>query len=136
MDCQIEGIRISTSLFHAPPPFLPRAPSPRGLYSPFEETFRTPVSSGTSAEIVAQLPADSVLRRFAPHLRLSDGCAEACYRDFRIKSAFQPIFSFAHNRPVGFEGLARAWHVGGAVVSPGALLSVERSTEGVVLDRK
>ena len=30
------------------------------------------------------------------------------YQGLRITSAFQPVFSIAHSRPVGYEALARA----------------------------
>ena len=47
-----------------------------------------------------------------------DGTYVALYGDLRLKSAFQPIFSFAHPTPVGFEALLRATDSAGAPVSP------------------
>jgi len=76
------------------------------------------------------------LSRFVERLHASEGQFEASYRDWRIQSAFQPIFSFAHARPVGFEGLARARDLSGGAVSPMTMLSSESSAEGTIfLDR-
>src|SRR5882757_8407837 len=78
----------------------------------------------------------SPLQRFSAHLQGGNGRAEARYRDLSIRSAFQPIFSFAHARPVGYEGLARAVDIEGNTVSPMTLLSGEKTFEGTVfLDR-
>jgi EAL domain-containing protein (putative c-di-GMP-specific phosphodiesterase class I) len=91
-----------------------------------------------SEEPVAQLPppADSGVSRYGSQLRKADGVSEAVYRNFRVRSAFQPIFSFAHSRAVGFEGLARTWNERNEVVPPPVLLSADRSPEGIIfLDR-
>lgn len=91
-----------------------------------------------SEEPVAQLPppADSGIGRYCSQLRKADGISEAVYRNFRVRSAFQPIFSFAHSRAVGFEGLARGWNERNEVVAPPVLLAADRSSEGIIyLDR-
>ena len=45
---------------------------------------------------------DSEATRLSPHFsRNDDGSYAAAYRNLRLKSAFQPIFSFAHPQPVG-----------------------------------
>src|SRR4030095_10845089 len=91
-----------------------------------------------SEEPVAQLPppADSGINRYCSQLRKVDGISEAVYRNFRVRRAFQPIFSSAHSRAVGFEGLARAWNERNEVVPPPVLLSADRSSEGIIfLDR-
>jgi EAL domain-containing protein (putative c-di-GMP-specific phosphodiesterase class I) len=76
------------------------------------------------------------LGRFVERLLRSEGQFEASHQEYRIRSAFQPIFSFAHGRPVGFEGLARARNQSGEAVSPMKLLASERSAEGTIfLDR-
>lgn len=49
--------------------------------------------------------------------RAQDGRGE-----FRLRSHFQPIFSLAHRRPVGYEGLVRATREGGENVAPLDLL--------------
>jgi len=56
------------------------------------------------------------------------------FRGLRLQSAFQPIFSFAHPRPVGYEALARVRDPLGQPVSPAALFSRSRGDdEGLVL---
>jgi len=42
--------------------------------------------------------------------------------ELRLRSHFQPIFSLAHRRPVGYEGLIRATRPGGGSVAPLDLL--------------
>src|SRR5258706_8116197 len=87
---------------------------------------------------VAQLPppADFGISRFRSQLHRTEDLTETTYRNFRVRSAFQPIFSFAHSRAVGFEGLARAWNERGEPVPPPILLATDRSSEGIVfLDR-
>jgi EAL domain-containing protein (putative c-di-GMP-specific phosphodiesterase class I) len=94
------------------------------------------MSDDNVAELLPRVPPDPRLDRYGPHLRKQEGHVESLYRNFRIRSAYQPIYSFAHNRPVGFEGLARAWNECGDAVAPGMLLSADRSSEGIVfLDR-
>lgn len=77
--------------------------------------------------------------RLSPHLERLQAVGEAVeaeHRGLRIRSAFQPVFSFAHNRAVGFEALARARKADGAPVPVSELLSMDRSVEGTVfLDR-
>ncbi len=56
------------------------------------------------------------------------------FRGLRLQSAFQPIFSFAHPRPVGYEALARVRDPLGQPVSPAALFSRSKGDdEGLVL---
>jgi EAL domain-containing protein (putative c-di-GMP-specific phosphodiesterase class I) len=91
-----------------------------------------------STDPVAQLPpaAGSGIERYCSAFRRAEGLTETVYRGFRVRSAFQPIFSFAHSRAVGFEGLARAWNEHGEAVPPPVLLSADRSSEGTIfLDR-
>ncbi len=93
-----------------------------------------------SEENVAALPPatppEQAVQRYSSLLSRQDGHLEAAYRDYRIRSAFQPIFSFAHNRPVGFEGLARARNGAGETVAAGTLLSADNTPEGIIfLDR-
>jgi EAL domain-containing protein (putative c-di-GMP-specific phosphodiesterase class I) len=73
---------------------------------------------------------------FAECLHFLEGQFEASHQDYRIRSAFQPIYSFAHGRPVGFEGLARARDRSGLSISPMTLLASERTRDGTIfLDR-
>ncbi len=53
-----------------------------------------------------------------------------------VSSAFQPIFSLAHRRPVGYEALMRARTAAGlAVAPPDAFGMVRNDREAVFLDR-
>ena len=54
-----------------------------------------------------------------------------------LSSQFQPIFSLAHRRPVGYEGLIRALDGGGATVSPAELFRrAPRGAPRIDLDRR
>jgi len=46
------------------------------------------------------------------------------YQGLSLGSHFQPIFSVAHGRAVGYEGLIRAWHDDGRLESPATLLAM------------
>jgi EAL domain-containing protein (putative c-di-GMP-specific phosphodiesterase class I) len=52
----------------------------------------------------------------------------ADYYDLKLTSAFQPIFSFAHRRPVGYEALLRA-SMFGDDVAPGKIFSIIRGRD-------
>ena len=57
--------------------------------------------------------------------------------EFRLSSHFQPIFSLAHRRPVGYEGLVRATDARGRVVRPYELFSKAHQVEARIrLDRQ
>jgi EAL domain-containing protein (putative c-di-GMP-specific phosphodiesterase class I) len=57
--------------------------------------------------------------------------------EYRLSSHFQPIFSLAHRRPVGYEGLIRAVDPGGRRVSPFELFSKAPHGEArISLDRQ
>src|SRR5690349_24826077 len=57
--------------------------------------------------------------------------------EFRLTSHFQPIFSLAHRRPVGYEGLIRATSSRGRSVTPYELFSKATQVEARVrLDRQ
>jgi len=65
-----------------------------------------------------------------------DGELSARHGDYRLQTALQPIYSYAHRRPVGYEGLVRARDRAGNPVSPAALLdSVASFDETIFLDR-
>jgi len=58
------------------------------------------------------------------------------FRDFRLASAYQPIFSLAHKRIVGYEALVRAEDSGKQPVRPDTLFGREEDLPDVVfLDR-
>jgi len=54
----------------------------------------------------------------------------------KLASAFQPIFSITHRRPVGYEGLLRAFEPDSTAVSPQDVFrSIQTESEGIRLDR-
>lgn len=60
----------------------------------------------------------------------------ARHQDFVLHSHFQPIYSFAHRRVVGHEGLMRAWTKVGKQLSPYTVFASARTEpELVTLDR-
>ncbi|MFA6921802.1 MAG: EAL domain-containing protein [Gallionella sp.] len=65
-----------------------------------------------------------------------DGPVAGSFRDFRVTSAFQPIYSLSHKNPVGYEALCRPVDAGGVAVSPLALFGqVNDESDNVLLDR-
>lgn len=59
----------------------------------------------------------------------------SAYNDYRIISAFQPIYSISHRRIVGLEGLARGIDVEGNIVSPLTLFQKQKISDIGDLDR-
>jgi EAL domain-containing protein (putative c-di-GMP-specific phosphodiesterase class I) len=60
----------------------------------------------------------------------------ARHRDFVLHSHFQPIYSFAHRRVVGHEGLMRAWTTAGRALSPYTVFASAKTEQDLVtLDR-
>lgn len=58
------------------------------------------------------------------------------YRGLSLSSHFQPIFSIAHGRAVGYEGLIRARHADGTAEPPATLLAMPgNGRESLELDR-
>jgi len=58
-------------------------------------------------------------------------------QEFRLSSHFQPIYSLAHRRPVGYEGLIRATDSSGRNVPPVELFSKAQQDEARIrLDRQ
>ncbi|HCA27861.1 MAG TPA: EAL domain-containing protein [Betaproteobacteria bacterium] len=77
----------------------------------------------------AAAPEDAVLR-------LADGRYAGQFRGLTLHSAFQPIFSLAHRRVVGYEALLRARDGEDGAVSPFAAFALARDeAETVHLDR-
>ena len=65
-----------------------------------------------------------------------DAVVSGKFRDFRVASAFQPIFSLSHKNPVGYEALCRPSNADGVAVSPLALFAqVKDESDNVLLDR-
>ena len=91
--------------------------------------------NATTRRVLPQLENDP-LRQYSEHLFSGESHIEARFQNYSVRSAYQPIFSFAHGRPVGFEGLARASSPAGAAVSPGELFGAAVGLERTVfLDR-
>ena len=63
-------------------------------------------------------PIASTLDYFLEHLHFQDGAMIARYGDYLLNSAFQPIFSFAHQRSVGLEALVRPSSGAGEAIPP------------------
>ncbi|MGQ5525210.1 sensor domain-containing phosphodiesterase [Chitinimonas sp. PSY-7] len=60
----------------------------------------------------------------------------ASHRGLMLNSYFQPIFSFAHQRVVGYEGLMRAWTTSGQALPPTTVFTTSTNEpELVTLDR-
>ena len=82
--------------------------------------------------------SDSLNRDYfeiASSLGYLNGNRYAPYRDLKIISAFQPIYSIAHRRIVGLEGLARGIDSNNEIISPLQLFNVENTEEAISLDR-
>ncbi|MHB8623306.1 MAG: EAL domain-containing protein [Sulfuricaulis sp.] len=67
---------------------------------------------------------------------MSNGKAGADFKGCHLSSAFQPVFSIAHRRPVGYEALLRARNAEGGTVSPLQMFGMaEAGQEMTQLDR-
>lgn len=66
----------------------------------------------------------------------SQSVLTAEFRGLTVSSYFQPIFSVSHRRPVGYEGLVRAYNHQGELISPLSLLAMPTDGhERLMLDR-
>lgn len=79
--------------------------------------------------------SDSEYPVLASSLGYINGNRYAPYRDYKVVSAFQPIYSIAHRRIVGLEGLARGIDQNGAIVAPHHLFNVNEREQINQLDR-
>lgn len=69
-------------------------------------------------------------------IRENEGLLTASYSQYELFSLFQPIYSFAHKRLVGCEGLTRCVDANGRLIPPGRLFgSVHTIEETMFLDR-
>ncbi|MBF0358794.1 MAG: EAL domain-containing protein [Magnetococcales bacterium] len=65
-----------------------------------------------------------------------DGASIGLYHDFQVSSVFQPIFSPAHSRVIGYEGLIRGRNRQGDAISPATIFNKPKSLkESLYLDR-
>ena len=74
-----------------------------------------------------------MIRKFVTN---DNGTVSGHFQSHRLRSAFQPIFSLAHKRTVGYEALIRVQDEGGTPVPPTDLFSNKKEeSEIVLLDR-
>ncbi|MGC8698288.1 MAG: EAL domain-containing protein, partial [Halothiobacillus sp.] len=65
-----------------------------------------------------------------------DGQHVAIFDKYSVRSAFQPIISVAHQRIVGYEGLARVQDKAGQAIAPFQLFDSAQDIESLVtIDR-
>jgi EAL domain-containing protein (putative c-di-GMP-specific phosphodiesterase class I) len=82
------------------------------------------------------LPARLTLDHIEPFIQLHSNHVSGRFRDIQINSGFQPIFSLAHRRAVGFEALLRPMTADGTPLSPLAVFDMAQGeAESVFLDR-
>ena len=82
-----------------------------------------------------QTVTDPALIPFAQRFtRTEEDRLIASHGSYQLHTAFQPIFSYAHKRAVGFEGLVRARDPLGSSVTPGELLATAESAGGTGFD--
>ena len=81
-------------------------------------------------------PVRLTLDHIETFIQQEESNISAKFRGIQLSSAFQPIFSLAHRRPVGFEALLRPYASDGTALSPLSVFSmVQDEAEGVLLDR-
>lgn len=77
-----------------------------------------------------------LLLKIEQSIEETDGLLTARYSQYELFSLFQPIYSFAHKRLVGCEGLTRCVDTNGRLIPPARLFGTARSTDDTIfLDR-
>ncbi|SER18556.1 EAL domain, c-di-GMP-specific phosphodiesterase class I (or its enzymatically inactive variant) [Amphritea atlantica] len=90
-----------------------------------------PKRSDTPYEAITRSANRSEKKRIAKYI-----ASPGQYRDYSLSSHFQPIYSVAHRRPIGYEGLIRARSAAGLSIPPAELLSLpQNSSQMLTLDR-
>lgn len=90
----------------------------------------------TSTAQFNALPARLTLDHIEPFVQLHSNHVSGKFRDIQITSGFQPIFSLAHRRAVGFEALLRPVAADGTPLSPLAVFDMAQGeAENIFLDR-
>jgi EAL domain-containing protein (putative c-di-GMP-specific phosphodiesterase class I) len=85
---------------------------------------------------IFRLPASLMLDHIEPLVHQEGGYTTGKLGDIRLNSAFQPIFSLAHRRAVGYEALLRPQASDGSALSPLAVFNMARDeAESIFLDR-
>lgn len=97
----------------------------------FCKTMSTPK---TKPQLISDDKAD--LKALLGALFEDQGMICARYRELLLESAFQPIYSPVHFRPVGHEALVRVFNAEGNSVAPTDLFRIPKNTrEALYLDR-
>src|SRR5512139_4029733 len=83
-----------------------------------------------------QQPPRLTLDQIEHYIHIQSDGVLGRFGDIQLDSAFQPIFSLAHRRPVGFEALLRPYAADGSPLSPLKVFEmVKGEAENVFLDR-
>ncbi|MDR3411179.1 MAG: EAL domain-containing protein [Formivibrio sp.] len=91
---------------------------------------------GGAISALSPVPHLSVLNKVEEAITYENGRAVGYFRDMRMDSCFQPIYSLPHRRIVGHEALLRAkLSDGTAVPPPQALAAARGEMEQVFVDR-
>lgn len=76
------------------------------------------------------------LAPFFERISYHQGAQVAAYNGLQLSSAFQPIYSLSHQRPVGCEALLRARDEAGAAIPPAVVFSATKKISDLIfLDR-
>ena len=90
----------------------------------------------SSALHLTPLPIRLTLDYIEPFIQFQDPYVIGRFKGIQIDSGFQPIFSLAHRRAVGFEALLRPRTADGTPLSPVAVFNMAQTEEeNVFLDR-
>ena len=90
----------------------------------------------STATIAHRVPVQLTLEHIEPFIQKEAGRVSGRYGNIRLGSGFQPIFSLAHRRAVGYEALLRPQAADGSPLSPLAVFGMAQDeAESVFLDR-
>lgn len=101
-----------------------------------EDTSRRPQAFATNSVRPATETQPSALDRIERDISVVDGKITGHFAGLRIASHFQPIYSLAHRKPVGYEALMRGYDDRSKPIPPLDIFrAVESDERGVHLDR-
>lgn len=90
----------------------------------------------SAATKTQRLPIQLTLEHITAFTQNEDGRISGRFGNIRLNSGFQPIFSLAHRRAVGYEALLRPQTADGSPISPLTVFDmVQDEAESVFLDR-
>lgn len=81
---------------------------------------------------VHSIPFGSAGARYSHSISEGSSGFVADYYPLKLTSAYQPIFSFAHRRPVGYEALLRGHLPDNAEILPNKIFSIIRGREDMI----